>query len=128
MGRGSHEVNNKELSEELRLLNLEIRAGKQQRDALKNLAMRTDLEDVRSLVTMLIQTEQFGTSIGQALRVHSDAMRTKRYQRAEEIAQKMPVKLIFPMILFIFPSLLTVILGPALISILRALFTIKIGH
>ena len=112
---------NKVLSEEFRILNLELRAGKQRRDALKNLALRTDLEDVSSLVTLLIQTERFGTSIGQALRVHSDSMRTKRYQRAEEIAQKMPVKLIFPLILFIFPALLVVTLGPAVIQILRGL-------
>ena len=112
---------NKVLSEEFKILNLELRAGKQRRDALRNLALRTGLEDVNSLVTLLIQTEQFGTSIGQALRVHSDAMRTKRQQRAEEIAQKMPVKLIFPLILFIFPTLLIVVLGPALISIIKTL-------
>lgn len=112
---------NKPLSEEFTILNLELRAGKQRRDALKNLALRTDLEDVSSLVTLLIQTERFGTSIGQALRVHSDSMRTKRYQRAEEIAQKMPVKLIFPLVLFIFPALLVVTMGPAVIQILRGL-------
>lgn len=112
---------NKVLSEELRLLILELRAGKQRRDALKNLALRTDLEDVSSLVTLLIQTERFGTSIAQALRVHSDAMRTKRFQRAEEAAAKLPVKLVFPLILFIFPSLFVVILGPAAIRIFRIL-------
>ena len=115
---------NKVLSEEFKILNLELRAGKQRRDALRNLALRTGLEDVNSLVTLLIQTEQFGTSIGQALRVHSDAMRTKRHQRAEEIAQKMPVKLIFPLILFIFPTLLVIVLGPAAISIIKALTTL----
>ena len=115
---------NKVLSEEFKILNLELRAGKQRRDALRDLASRTDLEDLNSLTTMLIQTEKFGTSIGQALRVHADSMRTKRYQRAEEIAQKMPVKLIFPLILFIFPSLLIVILGPAFISIMRSLMPI----
>jgi len=115
---------NKVLSEEFKILNLELRAGKQRRDALRNLALRTGLEDVNSLVTLLIQTEQFGTSIGQALRVHSDAMRTKRHQRAEEIAQKMPVKLIFPLILFIFPTLIVIILGPAAISIIKALTTL----
>jgi len=119
-------LTNKILSEEFRILNLELRAGKQRRDALKNLALRTGLEDVHSLVTMLIQTEQFGTSIGQALRVHSDAMRTKRHQRAEEIAQKMPVKLIFPLILFIFPTLLVIVLGPAIISIIKALRSVVI--
>ena len=114
-------LTNDVLSEEFRILNLELRAGKQRRDALKNLALRTDLEDVSSLVTLLIQTDRFGTSVGQALRVHSDSMRTKRYQRAEEIAQKIPVKLIFPLILFIFPALLVVVLGPAVIQIFRAL-------
>jgi tight adherence protein C len=114
-------LSNKVLSEEFRLLNLELRAGKQRHDALRNLALRTDLEDVSSLVTLLIQTERFGTSIAQALRVHADFMRTKRYQRAEELAQKMPVKLIFPLILFIFPALLVVILGPAVINIFRIL-------
>ena len=112
------------LSEEFKILNLELRAGKQRRDALRNLALRTGLEDVNSLVTLLIQTEQFGTSIGQALRVHSDAMRTKRHQRAEEIAQKMPVKLIFPLVMFIFPTLLVIVLGPAAISIIKALTTL----
>jgi len=117
-------LTNKVLSEEFRLLNLELRAGKQRHDALRNLALRTDLEDVSSLSTLLIQTERFGTSIAQALRVHSDSMRTKRYQRAEEIAQKMPIKLIFPLILFIFPALLVVILGPAVISVFRTLLPI----
>ncbi|MDI7258532.1 MAG: type II secretion system F family protein [Thermodesulfobacteriota bacterium] len=120
-------LTNKVLSEEFRLLNLELRAGKQRHDALRNLALRTDLEDVSSLVTLLIQTERFGTSIGQALRVHADSMRTKRYQKAEEIAQKMPVKLIFPLVLFIFPALLVVILGPAIISIFRTLLPALAG-
>lgn len=114
-------LSNQVLSEELRVLTLELRAGKQRRDALKNLALRTDLEDVSSLVTLLIQTERFGTSIAQALRVHSDAMRSKRFQRAEEAAAKLPVKLVFPLILFIFPSLFVVILGPAAIRIFRIL-------
>lgn len=112
---------NRVLSEEFRLMSMELRAGKDRRDAMKNLALRTDLEDVNSLVTLLIQTEKFGTSLGQALRVHSDFMRTKRFQKAEEIAAKLPVKLIFPLILFIFPSLFVVILGPAVIRIFRAL-------
>jgi tight adherence protein C len=111
---------NKVLSEEFRLLSLELRAGLQRKDALRNLSLRTDLEDVSNLVTLLIQTERFGTSIGQALRVHSDAMRVRRYQRAEEIANKLPIKLLFPLILFIFPTLLIVLLGPAVISAYRA--------
>ena len=86
--------------------------------------MRTDLEDVNSLVTLLVQTEKFGTSIGQSLRVHSDSMRVKRQQRAEEIAAKLPVKLLFPLIVFIFPALFVVILGPAAIRFIRILFPV----
>jgi tight adherence protein C len=104
---------NSVLADELGLVNLEIRAGKGRQDALKNLAWRTDLEDVNNLTTLLIQTERFGTSIAQALRVHSDFMRTKRFQRAEELAQKMPIKLIFPLALFILPMFLLITLGPA---------------
>jgi len=120
-------LENKVLSEEFRLLNLEVRAGKQRQDALRNLAERTGVEDISTLVTLLIQTEKFGTSIGQALRVHSDAMRTKRFQRAEEIANKMPVKLIFPLVFFIFPALLVVVLGPAVITISKALLHLGRG-
>jgi len=101
------------LADELSLVNLEIRAGKPKQEALKNLAWRTDLEDLSNLTTLLIQTERFGTSISQALRVHSDFMRTKRFQRAEEMAQKMPIKLLFPLALFILPMFFMVTLGPA---------------
>jgi tight adherence protein C len=104
---------NSVLAEELELVNLEIRAGKPRQDALKNLAWRTDLEDISNLTTLMVQTERFGTSIAQALRVHSDFMRTKRFQRAEELAQKMPIKLIFPLALFILPMLFLITLGPA---------------
>jgi tight adherence protein C len=114
-------LSNKVVGEEFRTLSLELRAGKQRKDALKNLSMRTDLEDLSSLVTLLIQTERFGTSIAQALRVHSDTMRVRRQQRAEEIAAKLPVKLIFPLMVFIFPSLFVIILGPAVIRIIRIL-------
>ncbi|UCE74963.1 MAG: type II secretion system F family protein [Methanomassiliicoccales archaeon] len=107
------------LSDEFKFLNLELRAGKLRRDALRSLARRIDLEDVNSLVTLLIQADRFGTSIAQALRVYSDALRTKRYQRAEEIAAKLPVKLMFPLILFIFPALFVTILGPAAIRVWR---------
>jgi tight adherence protein C len=102
------------LAEELGLVNLEIRAGMSRQEALKNLAWRTNLEDISNLTTLLIQTEKFGTSIAQALRVHSDFMRTKRFQRAEEIAQKMPVKLLFPLALFILPMFLLITLGPVM--------------
>ena len=111
----------KVLSEEFILLCLELRAGKQHHSALKNLALRTDLKDVSSLVTLLIQTDKFGTSLADALRVQSDFMRIKRYQRAEEMAAKLPIKLLLPLILFIFPSLFVVILGPAGINIFRIL-------
>jgi tight adherence protein C len=114
-------LSNKVLAEEFRLLSLELRAGKQRRDALRNLAMRTGLEDVSSLVSLLIQTDKFGTSVAQALRVHSESMRIKRYQKAEELATKLPVKLIFPLIIFIFPSIFVTVLGPAVIQIFRIL-------
>jgi len=105
------------LSDELKLLNLELRAGKSRQDALRNLALRTNIDAMNSLVTLLIQTDKFGTSVAKALQVYSDSFRTQRYQKAEEFAAKMPVKLIFPLILFIFPSLFVVILGPAAIRI-----------
>jgi tight adherence protein C len=114
-------LSNKTLSEELRLLSLELRAGKTRRDALRNLAMRTDLEDVSSFVTLLIQTDKFGTSLAQAVRVQSESMRRKRFQKAEEMAAKLPVKLVFPLILCIFPALFIVVLGPAAIRIIRTL-------
>ncbi len=114
-------LRNKVLSDEFRTLSLELRAGKPRADALRSLAMRTDLEDVSSLVTLLIQTERFGTRVAQALRVHSDAMRTKRYQRAEEIASKLPVKILFPLVLFILPAQLLTLLGPAAIKFYRVI-------
>ena len=114
-------LNSPELSDELQLMNLELRAGKSRRDALKNLALRTNLEEINSLVTLLIQTDQFGTSMADALRIYSDSYRTQRYQRAEELAAKLPVKLIFPLVVFIFPALFVVLLGPAAISIYNAL-------
>lgn len=121
-------LRNYALSEEFRVLSLELRAGKLRRDALRNLALRTGLDDVHSLMTLLIQTDKFGTSIAQALRVHSDSIRTKRYQRAEEIAAKLPVKLVFPLVLFIFPALFVVIVGPAIIKIYRVLFPLLGGE
>jgi tight adherence protein C len=107
------------LSSELRLLTLELRAGKSRREALKNLSTRVGLEDLGSLVAMLIQTDMFGTSIAQTLRVYADSMRTKRFQLAEELAAKLPVKLLLPLMFFIFPTLLIVILGPAGIRIVQ---------
>ncbi len=109
------------LSEQLGLVNLEIRAGTSREEALRNLAERTGLQDISSLVGMLIQTDRFGTSVAQALRVHADTMRTKRRQRAEEAAAKTTIKLIFPLVFCIFPAMFVVILGPALIQIYKAL-------
>ena len=114
-------LSNKELSDEFRLMSLELRAGKSRRDALKNLALRTNIEDVNSLATLLIQTDRFGGNIAQALRVYSDTFRTKRYQRAEEKAAKVPVKLVFPLILFILPSLFVAIAGSAAVQLYRTL-------
>jgi tight adherence protein C len=109
------------LSEQLALVNLEIRAGTAREEALKNLGERTGLGDITSLVGMLIQTERFGTSVAQALRTHADTMRTKRRQRAEEAAAKTTIKLIFPLVFCVFPAMFVVILGPAVIQILQAL-------
>ncbi|CCK80428.1 type II secretion system F family protein [Desulfobacula toluolica] len=106
-----------DLSREFSLMNLEMRAGKMRQDALRNLARRTGIDEMASLVTLLIQTDKFGTSVGSALKVFSDSFRTKRFQKAEEIAAKLPVNILFPLILFIFPSLFVVILGPAAITI-----------
>jgi tight adherence protein C len=109
----------KPISEEFKTFIMEMRVGLTRRDALKNLSARTDLDDVNSLVNLIIQTEKFGSSIGQALRVHSDTMRTKRHQRAEERAAKIPTKLIFPVLLFIFPGMFIVFLAPPLIQLFR---------
>jgi tight adherence protein C len=109
------------LSEQLALVNLEIRAGTPRDDAFRNMGDRTGMEDIRSLMAMLIQTDRFGTSVATALRVHADTMRTKRRQRAEEAAAKTTIKLVFPLVLFIFPAMFVVILGSAIIQIYEAL-------
>jgi len=110
-----------DLCEELHLVSLELRAGLPRSQALTNLGWRADIPEVKSLVALLIQTDRFGTSVGTALRVHSDSMRTARTQRAEEMAGKLPVKLLFPLMFFIFPSIFIVILGPAIIQGIRVL-------
>ncbi|HEX5386805.1 MAG TPA: type II secretion system F family protein [Gemmatimonadales bacterium] len=107
------------MSEELTLANLEIRAGTPREEALKHFADRTGLADIRSLVGMMIQTERFGTSIATALRVQADTLRTKRRQRAEEAAAKTTIKLVFPLVLFVFPAMFAVVLGPSVIVIFR---------
>jgi tight adherence protein C len=114
-------ISHRELSEELQLVNMEMRIGKTRIDALRELARRTGLEDIKALVAMLIQTERFGTSIAQSLRVYSDDMRVKRRQRAEEMSAKTSVKMVPPLVFFIFPALMVVILGPAVITLMRQL-------
>jgi tight adherence protein C len=113
------ELTHPELSEELQLVNSEMRLGKSRTDALRELARRTGLDDVKALVGMLVQTERFGTSIAQSLRVFSDDLRLKRRQRAEETAAKISVKMVPVLVFFIFPALMVVILGPAAITIMR---------
>jgi tight adherence protein C len=110
-----------ELSEELRLINLELRAGKARADALHNLAERTGVDDIVSLVAMLVQTDKFGTSVAQSLRVHSETVRTKRRQRAEEAAAKTGVKMVFPLVFCIFPAIWVVTIGPAIIKFIEVI-------
>lgn len=110
-----------ELALEFQLVSLELRAGKSREEALRALAQRTGVEEVQALVTLLIQAEHFGTSIATALRTHATEMRAQRIDRARERAAKLPVKLIFPIAFFIFPALFLVVLGPALVSIYKAL-------
>ena len=109
----------------LTLVNLEMRAGTPREEALRNLADRTGVEDIQSFVTMLVQTDRFGTAIADALRIHSDTLRTKRRQRAEEAAAKTAIKMLFPLVFFIFPALFVVILGPAVIQIIETLGNVK---
>jgi tight adherence protein C len=113
-----------ELADELRLINLELRAGKPRAEALRNLADRTGVDDLSALVTMLIQTDKFGTSVAQSLRVYSETLRTKRRQRAEEAAAKTGVKMVFPLVFCIFPAIWVVTIGPAAIKFVKVLFPI----
>jgi tight adherence protein C len=107
-----------DISEEFELTNLEIRVGRDRDEALRNLAERTGVDDLRSLVAMLIQADRFGTSIARAVRVYADSLRTKRRQRAEQAAQKAAVKLLFPLACFLFPTLFIAILGPAALNLI----------
>ena len=116
------------LSDELALRNLEVNMGRSRSDAFRNLADRTGVDDLKALVAILIQTDRFGTSAGQALRTFSEAMRVKRRQRAEEQAAKLAIKMVIPMVLFIFPGVFIVILGPAFIAIIRDLLPTLAGN
>ncbi|MBZ5619200.1 MAG: type II secretion system F family protein [Acidobacteriia bacterium] len=116
------QVSHPQLSEELSLMTLEMRAGKRRADALRNLAERTGEPELRKLVAILVQSDRFGTSMGESLRVHSDFMRTRRRQEAEERAGKVGVKLVFPIFFFILPSMLIVAAGPGLLMVFKNLF------
>ncbi|MGH9836162.1 MAG: type II secretion system F family protein [Blastocatellia bacterium] len=120
MVRVSEELKNvhPEVSEEFELVNLEIRVGREREVALRNLAERTGVEDLRGLCAMLIQADRFGTSIAHAIRVYADSMRTKRRQRAEQTAQKAAIKLLGPLALFLFPTLFIILIGPAVLQIM----------
>lgn len=116
-----------DLSDEFHLVNLEMRAGKPRAEALRNLVERTGVDDIRSLVGTLIQTDRFGTSVAQALRVHSDSLRTERRQRAEEQAAKTTIKMVPPLVIFVLPSIIFVTIGPAVIELIRQLGPVS-GH
>jgi len=116
------------LADELHLVNLELRAGADRERALRNLAIRTGVEEVDGFVAMISQAERFGTSIAASLRVHAEMLRTRRRQRAEEAAAKIALKLLFPLIFCIFPSLMVVLMGPAMIQIYRVLLPTMAGH
>lgn len=116
------EVTHPELSDELGLVGLEMRAGKRRAEALRNLADRTGEDELRKLTAILIQTDRFGTSMGESLRTHSDFMRMRRKQEAEEKAAKVGVKLVFPIFLFILPSMMIVAAGPAMLKLFTDLF------
>jgi tight adherence protein C len=115
------QVSNPVLSQEFIMVNLEILAGLDREQALRNLAERTGVEDLSNLCAILIQADKFGTSIATAIRVQSETLRTKRRQRLEEKAAQTPVKLVFPLLLFIFPALMVVILGPAVIQVMESI-------
>jgi tight adherence protein C len=116
------------LSDELNLVSLELRMGVNREQALRNLALRTGVDDIASFVAMLVQSDRFGTNVADALRIEAETMRTHRRLRAEERAAKIPLKLLFPLIFFIFPSLMLVLMGPAMISIYRVLLPTMAGN
>jgi tight adherence protein C len=116
------QMTHKELSDELGLVNLEMRAGKRRSEALRNLADRTGESELQKLVAILVQTDRFGTSMGDSLRSHSEFLRVKRRQEAEERAGKVGVKLVFPIFFFILPAMLVVAAGPGLLQVFKYLF------
>lgn len=111
-----------EISEEFEMVNLEIRVGREREEALRNLAERTGVDDLRGLCAMLIQADRFGTSIARAIRAYSDSLRTKRRQRAEQAAQKAAIKLLFPLAIFLFPTLFIALIGPAMLQLMDTFF------
>jgi tight adherence protein C len=119
-----------ELGEEFQLMSLELRAGKSRTDAFKNIGTRTGVAEVKTWIALMVQTDRFGTSVAHALRAHADGMRVKRRQKLEEEAAKTSVKLLFPLIFFIFPAIMVVMVGPAIIQIVRVLLPAlhKGGH
>ena len=123
MSRAASEIGlrSQALADELNLVALELRMGVKREHALRNLALRSGVDDISSFVAMLVQSDRFGTNVADALRVQAETMRTHRRLRAEETAAKIPLKLLFPLIFFIFPSLMLVLMGPAMISIYRTL-------
>jgi tight adherence protein C len=120
-------IKSEALAQELHWTNLEMRAGSERDKSLRNLALRTGVEEIATFATMLTQADRFGTSIGDSLRVFSDDLRHKRQVRAEELAAKIPTKMLFPLVLFIFPSILAVILGPAVIQVIRTMMPMMTG-
>lgn len=130
MNRSASEIGlrSQALAEELNLVALELRMGVRRENALRNLALRTGVEDISSFVAMLVQADRFGTNVADALRIQAETMRTHRRLRAEERAAKIPLKLLFPLIFFIFPSLMLVLMGPAMISIYRVLLPTMGGN
>jgi len=119
--------NSPALADELRMVNHEMRAGMSRVQALRNLAFRTGVDEVRALVAVLVQSDRFGTSIAQALRTHAHGLRIRRRQRAEEAARKTPVKMVFPLVFCIFPELLVVILAPGMLQLFRAFLDMATG-
>ena len=119
---GEIHVTSPELAKEFKMLSLELKSGKQRNTCLKNLAERAGLPDIDNLVNLLIQAERYGTGVANALRVHAEEMRQRRYARLEEQASKLPVKLVVPLVLCIFPALFVVVIGPGAIQIYRAMF------